>query len=273
MCQHDFFDLGWCEVCKLCGVQRAKLTLDRYNTHSFLTTTCYNRPLRFKTLAERVILGQNAPPGNDEVWKFLYSCPSFLSPKHIFDALQKSGLKNKHYDCLHIFSRYFCYKFEPVEENALTTFNTVMKEFRDIFHRWRYSTTDTFFSYLWLLRHLLEGMDSKYVKYLKPRTCQLRHDKYLNLLADIRQFRIQDGNLNCKSLAPRFQNEKLGGGIRRTLSHQPLCPDDLCSSGIGETDDGVVELGPYQKNMYDEGHDVSDQEDDTLSVLSEESQT
>ena len=221
-----------------CGEQQAKLCLDRYNTHSTIVSTCYDRKSRFKTLVDRMILCQNGPSGSDPVWKFLHNKKDLKTPHEVFRTLQKSKLKVKHYDCIHIFTRCFT-SFKADTDRINETYHYLLNSFDRVFHLWRYSDAPIFFSYLWLLRYFLENIDSPFVVFLKPRTSPIRHTKYIDLLKSI-QSQNEAGNRRCVTRERRSRSDsQVEGSLRNSLHHSPhhLLQGSL---GTGEIAGGIA---------------------------------
>ena len=102
----------------------------------------------------------------------------------------------------------------------------------------------------------------------------MRHEKYMKLMdnINIKPFQILHENPGCVLLGNHLHSEKSAITNRQNPSHLIQHPVVRDSSGIGGIDDENLALAPFPKNMLDEDQDVCVQEDDTLSVLSEESQ-
>ena len=181
MCEHVFLCLEYCSVCKLCGITHRVLKLDSYNVYSAPINRGYSRLLRFKTKVDKILLGTPQPKYQDPVWKYLNSRKDLVTPLCVRQALKQSKLVNKHYDNVKLFCDVFT-QFKITTAPIQTIHKYMLTSFKTIHDAWNFSTHETFFSYTWLIRFLLERINSKFIIYLKAPTSTKRHEKYQQLL-------------------------------------------------------------------------------------------
>ena len=185
MCEHKFACLGFCNVCVLCGAAHKLLKLDTYNVFSAPMSKGYSRRLRFKTKVDKILLGTPQPKFDDPVWGFLNKNKTDLvTPLCIQSTLKKSRLTCKHYDNIKLFCDVFT-SFTIRKEKVDDIHRYMMAAFNKIHNAWNFSKHPGFFSYTWLIRYLLDLIQSEYVVYLKAPTSAKRHEKYKTLLDQI----------------------------------------------------------------------------------------
>ena len=177
MCEHRFLETSYTRVCIKCGVEHTTLTLDKYAVHSAPLAKGYERSVRFRQKIDKLLCLQNAPPLNCPIWEYLNK-QNMTCPTDVRYALRRYTLKNKHYDCIRLFTRVFTdfrvvFKQTPprLNEQLTSKFNNVIRLWR----RYNMVGTMPFFSYDFLLRVFLEELKCPLVVYCKPVTCQKRH--------------------------------------------------------------------------------------------------
>ena len=106
-------------VCTRCGIE-TQITLEPHEASCSRfeftppISRIYSRPDRWKTIVSKVVGHHSGPPRNDPVWAYLKQHSLFCtSPQNILLLLRKSSLKNKHYQCLHIFAKVFQKDYTP----------------------------------------------------------------------------------------------------------------------------------------------------------------
>lgn len=186
MCTHQYLFTNFSQICTICGIETPILNLDVYNVYSAPMTKNYDRGQRFKLKVEKLLLLHSGPKSSEPVWRVLEEhVEHLLHPMDIRTCLRKSKIKSKHYDCIHLFSKIFCNVFHEVQDHT-TILATILKRFQDIYFNWKLKIgTGLFFSSDWLLRHLVSNLCPDLVVFLKPKTSQNRHDKYVKMLQTI----------------------------------------------------------------------------------------
>ena len=225
MCEHRFLETSYTKVCVQCGVEHLILTLDKYAVHSAPLTKGYERSVRFRQKIDKLLCLQNAPPLKCPIWEYL-SKQNMRSPTDVRYALRRYTLKNKHYDCIRLFTRVFT-DFRVVLKQTPPRLNQQLTDkFNNVIRLWRrYNMVGTtpFFSYDFLLRVFLEELKCPLVVYCKPVTCLKRHarnNRRLNLISAlggdgtcyrmIAKARLRSGLPNVKSRpCPRRSAESL----------------------------------------------------------------
>ena len=107
-------------------------------------------------------------------------CSSDLS-KDIMRCLKQSGLGNKHYSSIHLFTKLFSpYTPHTYSATQLTQFvDTLSKSFEHTLLRWCQMETCAFFSYNWLIeRFLVEHELLFFLPFVKRLQCPHRRNKY-----------------------------------------------------------------------------------------------
>ena len=186
MCSHQFILTDYCKICTLCGLQKKVLCLETFNQYSAPISKNYSRAHRFKLKTEKLLLINSGPSANEAVWQLLETHRDSLhTVADVRLCLRASDVKNKHYDCVRLFSKIFCNinvdvtDVHGVRKNMLDDFNT-------IYHSWtNHFDNGLFFSSDWLLRHLINKHCPKLHVFLKPKTSKCRDLKYINMLQTI----------------------------------------------------------------------------------------
>ena len=188
MCEHRFLETSYTRVCVQCGLEQLTLSLDKYAVHSAPLAKGYERSVRFRQKIDKLLCLQNAPPPSCPIWEYLNK-QNMTCPTDVRRALRRYKRKNKHYDCIRLFTRVFTgfrvvIKQTPprLNEQLTNKFNNVIRLWR----RYNMVAEMPFFSYDFLLRVFLEEMKCPLVVYCKPVTCQKRHarnNRRLNLIS------------------------------------------------------------------------------------------
>ena len=185
MCEHKFINNNYSRVCENCGVEQPVLKLDTYSVFSAPLCKGYKRVVRFRQKIDKLVYLQNAPPLKCPIWKYLESQKKLTGPCDVRRVLRTYTGKNKHYDCIRLFTRV-CTPFRVHINMSPDRLKAVMTQFfSSIIRLWgRYNVRNemTFFSYDFLLRHFLEVLQSPLIAYCKPVTCQKRHIRNIDRL-------------------------------------------------------------------------------------------
>ena len=180
MCKHHFIHTPCTRVCVECGVEQVFLELDRYSAYSAPLNKGYQREVRFRQKIDKLISLQNAPPAKCPVWEYLKSRDSLKTPQDIRKALRTYKEKNKHYDCIRLFTRVFTPFRVHLKQSAVYLNQSLTRSFAEVLRLWsKYNIHNTmpFFSYDYLLRYFLERLNCKLLVFCKPVTCQKRHTR------------------------------------------------------------------------------------------------
>jgi len=229
MCIHRWFHADSFCVCNICGLEKRILCLDRFNKYSAPLHRGYDRSGRFKVKLDKLFGLHSGPKANDPVWKHLGAVQHELhTPKHVRCKLRQFNIKNKHYDCTRIFCDTFT-KFRILLPNTLRLKETLLRKFKDIHCSWRAHTpNEAFFSYDFLLRYLLEEVNSPLVVYCKPPTNKRRRKKYLTKL------QVIQARNDCKTLSQRPAATHSLSELKQPLTpqyQQPLGEDQYALVG------------------------------------------
>ena len=186
MCNHCWLDTGYTKVCCDCGLEQKVLVLNVWNKFSAPLNRQYDRVGRFKIKVDKLIGLHCGPKYTDPVWVVLKR-KKLCNPGDVRQAIRKSRLKAKHYDCVRIFCDVFSRFRLPAEVDPLATQTLLLDMFEDVHHAWlrRWENSEGFFSYDFLLRYFLEQINSPLVVYLKPKTNKTRLKKYMEKLRTI----------------------------------------------------------------------------------------
>ena len=185
MCDHAWIHTEYSKICEQCGIEQIILKVDRYNKYSAPLQRGYDRCGRFKIKLDKLYGRHSGPKMDDPVWAELESIKYKLrNPDDIRKALRLLKVANKHYDCIRIFSDIFT-KFRVTILDSQES-DIILFKFRSIHAAWRrHRSQQQFFSYDYLLRHLLDELKSPLVVYCKPQTNKrrrLKYEKKLNLI-------------------------------------------------------------------------------------------
>ena len=225
MCEH-FLTLwtGYSTVCTQCGVENMSVELDNFSSSCSVLNNGYDRVQRFSLKVNKLLGLHNGPRVNDPVWKYLESHQSHLkTPVDIRHYLQLSKLRCEHYDSL----RTFCDIFTSfkVGVDLYRTQSYLVDMFKCLNGKWKMLDESSFFSYCWLLRYLLEQIESPLVVYLKPPTCKRRSQKYLTFLDRLFKQSPQMGDGYCRDTpSSRLHNVIMTSWNRPSKSHPLGCP-------------------------------------------------
>ena len=178
-------------ICTQCGTE-TPITLEPHEASctnfefSPPIVRVYSRPDRWKTIVSKVVGNHQGPPTKDPVWNYLEKRKhKFFKPTDILHYLRISGLKNKHYQCLHTFAKAFLKSYTPPRAHP-TVVETYLGIYFDIINTiWlrHFTQTSPFISYAWLLEQGLTFYGFReYLPYLKKLMCHTRRMKYVRTL-------------------------------------------------------------------------------------------
>lgn len=191
-------------VCTHCGLETRFLTplIQTYSNcpQTSLIISPYSRKQRFVTLLRKIIGVDSGPPANDDVWHILSISAPFKKTEQIIGCLKNSGLKTKHYNNLHSFSKVFLSSYEAPQCHIqpLQIETRLENMFREVLFRWiRYLGTPSFFSYSWLLEKLMKTIYifENYEPYVKVLVCPKRRQKYEQRWEQITKFPLTNSRL------------------------------------------------------------------------------
>ena len=225
MCDHSIqLWTGYSNVCTKCGNETVTMHLDDFSSTCSVLHTGYDRVQRFSLKVNKLLGFHNGPRATDPVWKYLESNKFHLNtPTDIRHYLQISKLRCKHYDSLRTFTDIFTdYR---VQADLYRTQQYLIDMFKIFNSKWELLEEDSFFSYCWLMRYLLEQVKSPLLVYLKPPTCRRRSQKYLRFLDKLfKQSPQMDGDRCHDTPDTRLRNVILSSWTHPSKSHLPCCP-------------------------------------------------
>ena len=225
MCKHHFIHTSCTRVCVECGIEQGFLELDRYSAYSAPLNKGYQREVRFRQKIDKLISLQNAPPAKCPVWEYLKSRDSLKTPQDIRKALRTYTHKNKHYDCIRLFTRVFTPFRVHLKQSAIYLNQSLTRSFAEVLRLWsKYNIQNTmpFFSYDYLLRYFLERLNCRLLVFCKPVTCQKRHTRNNERMKTIST--LNDDETYCRTTAA---NHSQSG--TRFVKNRP-CPQRLAAS-------------------------------------------
>ena len=248
MCVHQWLHTSYTRVCRDCGIEHRTIRLDNFNIYSAPLERGYNRRQRYKVKVVKLIGLHSGPNYEDPIWVYLDKHKITLNtPFDVRECLRSSALKNKHYDNVRTFSDAFTDFRTEYSQCSMKIY--LMRSFDNLYAGWCNRSEESFFSYAWLLRFFLEAVNSSLTVYLKPRTCNRRHAKYLSKINAIRS-RCNGG---IQSYAPSNTHSP---SVKCDLNYHPsqLCPQQdqpsavSVSSGGGRFQSAVDLLRGLQDN-------------------------
>ena len=218
-------------ICTKCGIE-TKITLEPHeascNQFDFSPPIfrVYSRPDRWKTIVSKIVGVHSGPPRDDPVWPYLKShSHNITCPQDILALLRKSKLKNKHYQCIHIFSKAFLKTYSPPNVSPNLVTKNLNIYFDHINHIWlkQFAPSCPFISYAWLLEQALSFYGFReYLPYLKKLMCKNRRQKYVTLLNTLyRKHGIHAGKKSHGWKDIHLQN---GSDLQETHRNQLLMP-------------------------------------------------
>ena len=177
-------------VCPICGIETQFLSmLPEYSSYQQSHAVCpvqsYDRSRRFLNILDQVVTGQRTK-SDDRMIEHLSQSAPYHDIHQIISAMKKSSLRDKRYNCIHLFVTLFCKNYIEIRQptNWIFRRNNFIQIFKDIecVHKILYHKT-AFFNYLWLLRELLILYDlCHYVRYIKVLKCSKRNRIYHKML-------------------------------------------------------------------------------------------
>ena len=184
MCKHFWLETTHTRVCNKCGLETQLLKLSEWDKHSAPLARNYDRPRRFENKINKLLGIHSGPAHMDPIWKYLETEKHLYSPADIREAIRRSTLRAKHYDCVKIFTDIFT-PFRMIIKDVHSLKQTLCAKFNVVHQRWAFSGETSFFSYDFLIRRFLEELNSPLVVYLKAPTNRRRHMMYVRKLATL----------------------------------------------------------------------------------------
>jgi len=209
------FNTDYCtEVCFECG-------LEKPISFSLMQSTCprdkapfptgYSKIKRFTKILD-CVLRPTPSPADAQMLQLLSGKPRFDSIPDMMAAMKLGTFRDKRYISLHLFARLFLRDYTtPVTTDRSVRKRILMQFERIQFGHLRYTPSQQFFNYSWLLSVLLvECGLSEHVKYIKNLRCKHRKQFYTDLLEQIRNAYNEIGDQVC-ALATRKPRVALSG--------------------------------------------------------------
>ena len=225
-------------ICTACGAERnfGPHPEPVYSQNMALNRS-YSRPERWKTLIYKLTGFHNGPNVADPVWAYLEKHKPFPGPQHILTALRSSGLRNKHYQSIFIFTKVFAPDFVlPTAEQSKLTNTLLKKYFESVFSLWnRYRKGAPFFSYNWLIEQGIHYVGhTEFLPFLKKLLCKRRRQRYCSALSKL--YETHAGTRNREQPDIRFPSVIVQTGSPRNLYGPPAYPlpsqRGLCKLGL-----------------------------------------
>ena len=186
MCIHFWLETTHTRVCNKCGLETQLLKLSEWDKHSAPLMRNYDRPRRFENKIDKLLGIHAGPAHTDPIWKYLENERNLSSPADVREAIRRSTLRAKHYDCVKIFSDVFT-PFRMIINDVHSLKQKLCAQFNVVHQRWAFSGETSFFSYDFLIRLFLEELESPLVVYLKAPTNRRRHMMYIRKLTTLSQ--------------------------------------------------------------------------------------
>ena len=212
---HNVVHTNHSVVCTDCGLERN--IFENYMDYSQSLTSapltrCYSRCDRWIAIVKKVVGIHGGPTPTKKVWQYLHKRKdTFECPQDIVNTLRKSGLKNKHYPCLHMFCKAFCKNYKkpsPDPGRVLNMLTTYFEHIQQLWNRYR-TPEDQFFSYNWLIEQALHMYNFKdYFPYNKKLKCIHRRKRYVDLLLKLYETRVGRRSRNTLNTRPRCANNR-----------------------------------------------------------------
>ena len=183
LCYHSYIYTDYSRICCICGEESPSMRLDTYNKFSAPLIKGYNRESRFKIKITKLVGLHSGPKHADLVWPLLNRVKSELHhPNDIRKHLRSFCLRHKHYDSVRTFTDIFT-SFRVSHVDPYRHRKIIHTRFVDILMAWTAQNLNTFFSYDYLLRYILDEIKSPLIVYCKAATSKKRLQKYDDMLA------------------------------------------------------------------------------------------
>ena len=217
-------------VCLGCGIEKLAGLIptndDPSNAYNQLTFQ-YSRRQRFKNYLEQVTGISSGCHSNAKIWELLNDIGPFESVELLLKAMGKVKCKHKHYECIHSFARAFVTDCPTPERVTMVRFKFLMRSFDEILLNWKRhfdGTTELFFSYPWITKHLLHSHGiTRFDVFIKKLQCKKRNQKYVKLLQKI-------------SVAPKINEIRVPNGddLKRDIRSRNKSADQLLYHNLFE---------------------------------------
>lgn len=186
MCQCEIFLTEYgTQVCKLCGLEITVglPTYDKYTTNCPLIVG-YSRVSRVKTILDQLFRPfLYGTPSQVILFKIIENKLRFSSGGELLRWLNDQPVKNKKYTCCHYYFARANKDYTVPTPPSRDQIWSIVKEFANLEFRYHsQSTYQSFFSYNWLIRKLLERFGlTHYIQFIKPIKCKARRHMYYKM--------------------------------------------------------------------------------------------
>ena len=170
-------------ICTGCGVETEVLeNNDRHESYEDVFVCVYSRRKRFEALLDSVLF-PSFEKKDTPIFEAI-GTQKFDTTADIIEHLKTLELPDKRFCSVHLFAKHMLKEYTPPEVPTLDFKAQIMYHFDQILSRHQAMFHGkTFFSYPWLLKHILHYMGvDHYEQYIKPIRCARRRKKYSKLL-------------------------------------------------------------------------------------------
>ena len=209
-------------ICTICGEETQGLFECRdicYESAGPMVMA-YSRNRRFSNMLRAVLYPDGLYPKQRVIQELADNGPH-TSAESILLSMRKMKFPNKQYQHLHLYCKLAQVNYVPPQTAPKEVFNKILRRFTAIEDRFNSTDHNTFFSYAWLLRHLLQEFHlDEYVRYVKRIQCNKRNKIYEELLVEI--FKPQSkrrGELDMLSEIATAPLSRLGGALFYAYRH------------------------------------------------------
>lgn len=173
-------------ICTECGLEKQQcfdLSKEPYDWTRVPCITCYSRKKRFAKLFDHTICPY-AEQNDTPMLEYLAKQGSIQTIKELISKIKRSGLKDKRYGSIHIFSKLFVktYQKPKTPTNMIFLRKTILRRFEDFEFAHKRYRAGNFFNYRWLLARLLREFKLfDFLRFIKKLKCPHRC-KFYNLM-------------------------------------------------------------------------------------------
>lgn len=191
-CIHEYNVIDTCyRTCTMCGMMYEYVLACTYETCSYTQShspffSGYSRSKRFKSLVSN-ILYPTTSVADDNMLKFFIENKLTPLQAHIEQTLRSSGLKDKRYGSIHLFSQLFSPDYKPIvieqlrkhEKKLCFFFEKFEQKYIQLFYQ-------GFISYNFVLEYLLNGLKLyEFIPFIKKTKCRRRLKHYKSQLKQL----------------------------------------------------------------------------------------
>jgi hypothetical protein len=208
-CEHLIKNLVQCDgfsTCIECGcvVDARPEFLNGIDNYVEPLQICfYRRSKRFEDMLRKMVNPTPEKKDTDVIERYLNSGTRFNSITEFVVSLKGSGIKDKRYQSLHLFSKLFVDDYKTVEPLSDGELKLCVNMFKDVEYRFLKRTENIpFFNYNWLLSKLLHFMKiTQYDPFLKKIKCKKRNEYYERMFNSLCKEKQDPGDLsNLKTI-------------------------------------------------------------------------